>query len=153
MEALASFLPQTCLCHVSSRRPSPARASSTSCFPLSHCLTGKWSAQLTPGPLFMIHPHDKRKHNQLGMTSLAEIHSPPCSTTQALGTTAGYSLHRKATLLPGQKPSQLLASEICRALMSSQLQLPCELVSIFSNARNAAAGSLLTGWGFMASHV
>jgi len=33
--------------------------------------------------------------------------------TPALGTTVGYSLHRKATLLPGQKPSQLLASETC----------------------------------------
>ena len=45
------------------------------------------------------------------MISLAEIHSLSCSTPQALGTTVGYSLHRKAILLPGQKPSQLLASE------------------------------------------
>ena len=27
------------------------------------------------------------------------------------GTTVGYSLHRKAAVLPGQKPSQLLALE------------------------------------------
>ena len=59
--------------------------------------------------------------------------------------------HRKAMPLPGQKRSQLLASEICWALMSSESQLPCKLVLIFSKARNAAAGSLLTGWGFMAS--
>jgi len=45
----------------------------------------------------VIHPHDKRKHNPLGMTSLAEIYSLPCLTPQALGTTAGCSLHRKAT--------------------------------------------------------
>ena len=47
-----------------------------------------------PGPShFMIHPHDKRKHhNRLGMATLTEIHSLPCSTTQAHGTTAGYSL-------------------------------------------------------------
>jgi len=62
-----------------------------------------------------------------------------------------YSLHRKATPLPGQKPSQLLALETCWALMSSESQLPCELVPIFSKARNAAVGSLLTGWGFTAS--
>ena len=35
MEALASVPPQTCLCHVSYRRPSPARALSTGCFPLT----------------------------------------------------------------------------------------------------------------------
>jgi len=29
------------------------------------------------------------------------------------GTTVGYSLHRKAAVLPGQKPSQLLALETC----------------------------------------
>jgi len=67
--------------------------------------TDAWSSH------FMIHPHDKRKHNRLGMTSLAKMHSLRCLTPQALGTTAGYSLHRKATPLPGQKPSQLLASE------------------------------------------
>jgi len=50
-------------------------------------------------------------NNWLGMTLLAEIHLLSCSTPKGLGTTVGYSLHRKATLLPGQKPSQLLASE------------------------------------------
>ena len=61
--------------------------------------TDAWSA-------LMIHSHDKRKHNQLGMTSLAKMHSLRCLTPQALGTTAGCPLHRKATPLPGQKPSQ-----------------------------------------------
>ena len=103
------------------------------------------------GPHFMINPHDKRKHNRPGMTSLAKTHSLPCSTSQALGTTAGYSLHRKATPLPGQKPSQLLASETCWALMSSEPQLLCELVPIYLKARNVTAESLLAGWGFMAS--
>ena len=37
------------------------------------------------------------------------------------------------------------------ALMSSESQLPCELVPIFLKAQNAAVGSLLTGWGFTAS--
>ena len=69
--------------------------------------------QLTPGPHFMIHPHNKRKHSRLGMTLLAEIHSLSSSTPQALGTTVDYSPHRRATLLPGQKPSQLLASQTC----------------------------------------
>ena len=68
--------------------------------------------------------NDKRNHNRLGMTSLAEIHSPPCSTPQAVWTTVGYSLHRKTTPVPGEKPSQLLASETCWALMSSESQLP-----------------------------
>ena len=99
----------------------------------------------------MIHPHGKRKHNRLGMNSLAEIHSLPCSIPQTLGTTAGYSLHRKATQLPSQKPFQLLPSETCWALMSSELQLPSDPVPTFSKARNAAVVSLLTGWGFMAS--
>ena len=85
------------------------------------------------------------------MTLLAKMHSPRCLTPQALGTTAGYSLHRKATPLPGQKPSQLLASETCWALISSESQLPCELVPIFFKARNAAVGSLSTGWVFTAS--
>ena len=35
--------------------------------------------------------------------------------------------------------------------MSSELQLPSKLVSIFLKARNVAVGSLLTGWGFTAS--
>jgi len=34
--------------------------------------------------------------------------------------------------------------------MSSKSQLPYELVPIFSKPQNAAAGSLLTDWDFMA---
>jgi len=119
METSGSVPRQICLCHVSYHCPSPARALSTGSFPLSHCLMGKLSTQLTPGLHFMIHPHDERKHNRLGMTLRAEIHSLSCSTSQALGTTIGYSLHRKNTLLLGQKPSQLLASKTCWALLSS----------------------------------
>ena len=37
------------------------------------------------------------------------------------------------------------------SLICSELQLPSELVPIFSKARNAAVVSLLTCWGFMAS--
>jgi len=81
------------------------------------------------------------------MTMLAEIHSPPCSTPQALGTTVSYSLHRKATSLPGQKPSPIAS---VGNLMSSESQLPCELVPKFLKTRNAAVVSLLTGWDFMA---
>jgi len=72
-------------------------------------------------------PTTKGNTIRLGWPRL-QIHSLSCSTPQALGTTVGYSLHRKATLLPGQKPSQLLASETCWALMSSELQLPSEPV-------------------------
>jgi len=87
------------------------------------------------------------------MTLLAEIHSLPCSTLQALGTTAGYSLHRRATLLPGQKPSQLLVLEICWALINFELQSPSELVPKFFKARNATVVRLLIGWSSMASPV
>jgi len=51
----------------------------------------------------MIHHHYERKHYQPGTTLPVEIHSVPCSAPPVLGTEA--SLHRKATLLPGQKPS------------------------------------------------
>jgi len=144
MEALASVPTQTCLCHVSYRRPSPARASSTGCFPLlrPHVevinATDDWSALHDSSPR-------QKDTDRLGLTSVPEIHSPPCSTPQALGTTVGCSLHRKTTPLPGQKPSQSLASETCWALMRSELQLPCELVPTFSKAQNAAVVSLLTG--------
>ena len=100
---------------------------------------------------FMIHHHYERKHNQPGMTSPAEIHSLPCSAHPALGTEAGYSLHRRATLLPGSKPSKLLVLETCWALMCSELQSPSELVLKFLKARNAAVVSLLIGWSSMAS--
>ena len=105
--------------------------------------TDAWSALYDSSPW-------PKETQSAWVTSLAEIHSLSCSTPQALGTTDGYSLHRKTKLLPGQKPSQLLASETCWGLMSSELQLPSEPVPIFSKARNAAVVSLLTGWGFMA---
>jgi len=100
----------------------------------------------------MIHPHDKRKHNRLGIALLAEIHSPPYSTPQALGTTAGYSLHRKATDTAAWSEAFPIAS-IGNLLSCDELQITIALrtgVNRISKARNAAVGSLLTGWGFMA---
>jgi len=55
----------------------------------------------------------------------------------------GYWLHRRVTLLPGQKPSQLLMLETCSALMSSVLQLSSELVPKLLKARNATVVKLL----------
>jgi len=70
--------------------------------------TDAWSALHDSSP--------RQKETQSAWDDLAcETHSLPCSTPQALGTTAGYSLHRKATPLTGQKPSQLPASETCWA--------------------------------------
>jgi len=90
----------------------------------------------------MIHPHDETKDNQLGMTFLAEIHSLSCSKPQALGTTAQKS-HTVAWL-------QAFPIASVGNLMSSELQLPSELVPKFLKARNSAVASLLAGWGFMA---
>jgi len=54
----------------------------------------------------MIHSHYERKYNQPGMTLPAAIYSMPCLTPQTIGRKASYSLHRRATLLPGYKPPQ-----------------------------------------------
>jgi len=70
-----------------------------------------------------------------------------------LGTTAGYLLHKRTTLLTGQKRSQLPSLETCSALMSSVLQSPSELVPKSLKAQNAAAAKLLVSRGFMACPV
>ena len=54
---------------------------------------------------------------------------------------------RGATLLPGEKPSQLLTLETCSALISSVLQLPSELVPKFLKARNPTVVKLLIKLG------
>ena len=70
--------------------------------------TDAWSALRYSSP--------RRKETQSAWDDVAcrdSLNSLPCSTPQALVTTVGYSRHRRAILLPGQKPSQLLASETC----------------------------------------
>ena len=138
MEALASVPPQTCLFHVSYGRPSPSRASSTGFLP-SLTLPHGEVINATDACSALHDSSPRQKETQSAWDDLACRDSlAALLDTPALGTTVGYSLHRKATLLPGQKPSQLLASETCWALMSSESQSPCELVPIFSKARNAA---------------
>ena len=128
MEALASVPPQICLCHVSCvilHLPGPRQQVAS----LSHIAS--WGS------------------NQRNWHLVCTSWFIPTTkgNTVGLGWPTTANLYRKATPLP----SQLLASETCWALMSSESQLPCELVPIFSKARNAAVGSLLTGWGVMAS--
>jgi len=80
----------------------------------------------------MNHHHYERNSNQPGMISSAEIHLIPTWTLKALETTVGYSLHKIATLLPGQKRSQLSILEIWSDLMSSVLQFAFQTNSLES---------------------
>jgi len=75
----------------------------------------------------------------------------PCSILVALATNVSHLLHKRATLLSDQKPSQLPLLETCSALMSSVLQLPSELVPNFFKAQNATAVKLLMSQGSMQS--
>ena len=135
MEALAFVPLQTCFCHVFCHRLIHVRALIKVCFPLLtwNPLIVKQMKQLTLGRNTNIHHHYKRKYNQPGMIWPADIHSIPCSMLVVLGTNVGYWLHRRATLLPGQNPSQLPMLETCSALMITVLQLPSELVPNFWN--------------------
>jgi len=109
--------------------------------------------QLTTGPNTMIHHHKKKEHKQPGMTSPAGIHSTPCSSPITLRTTVVYLLHKRVTLPPGQKRSQLPVLETCSVPMSSVLQSPSELVPKFLKAQDASVAKLLMSWGSMASPV
>ena len=72
--------------------------------------------------------------------------------TKTLGTTVSYLLHKRVTLLPGQKCSQVPVLETCSVLMSSVLHSPSELVPKSLKAQNATAEKLLS-WGSMACPV
>jgi len=88
------------------------------------------------------------------MTLPAGIHSQFTAITPiTLRTTVGYLLHKRVTLPPGQKHSQLPVLETCSVPMSSVLQSPSERVSKSLKAQDAAVAKLLMSWGSMASPV
>ena len=143
MEALASVLLLTCLCHAFCPRLKPARALLTVRFPFSSGSPLMGNKRRNRTPWFIT-------TTKVNTISLEWVHLQKFTWclvqhSRVLGTTVGYSLHKWATWLAGQKPCQLLILELahCSALISSILQLPYELLPRFLKAQNATVVKLL----------
>jgi len=107
--------------------------------------------QLTPGLHFMIHPHYKNKHNQPGMTLLAEIHClaqypktlEPLSATHC--TEEPHDTAAWSEAFPIAGVGNLLSPD------EFQIAIALRTDAKIFEPRNAAVVRLLIGWCSMAS--